>query len=67
MGYGDGVGEEGVEKEVGGVVGGVEGVSCGGFCFLIWGGELDEWKEWVCVGDRCLSIGKIMRGELGGI
>ena len=58
MGYADAVPDEAVEKEVRGVLGRVEAVTSPRFCFFISGGELDESKDSLSVGDTCFSIGK---------
>lgn len=60
MGYADAVPDEAVEKEVRGVLGRVEAVTSPRFCFFISGGELDESKDSLSVGDTCFSIGKII-------
>ena len=56
MGYADAVPDEAVEKEVRGVLGRVEAVTSPRFCFFISGGELDESKDSLSVGDTCFSI-----------
>lgn len=57
MGYADAVPDEAVEKEVRGVLGRVEAVTSPRFVFIS-GGELDESKDSLSVGDTCFSIGK---------
>ena len=66
MGYADAVPDEAVEKEVRGVLGRVEAVTSPRFCFFISGGELDESKDSLSVGDTCFSIGKIITRQLRG-
>ena len=66
MGYADAVPDEAVEKEVRGVLGRVEAVTSPRFCFFISGGELDESKDSLSVGDTYFSIGKIITRQLRG-
>lgn len=66
MGYADAVPDEAVEKEVRGVLERVEAVTSPRFCFFISGGELDESKDSLSVGDTCFSIGKIITRQLRG-
>ena len=66
MGYADAVPDEAVEKEVRGVLERVEAVTSPRFCFFISGGELDESKDSLSVGDTYFSIGKIITRQLRG-
>lgn len=66
MGYANVAPDEAVEEEVRWVFGRVEAVTSPRFCFFISGGDLDETKDMLSVGDTCFSIGKIITRQLRG-